>query len=127
MRALLNDRRKCDRQTDDEFAPHSWAFTAGLNTAAVHLNQPLDQRKADAQPTLRLLSVAFHLCIYVEYFRQHVGWDADSRISHFHHGVTALALDRQSDVTAFLRVLCGVVEEVGEDLRQLDRVSVHVD
>ena len=35
---LLPDRRKKDRQTDDELAPGAWAFTAGLNIAAVHFD-----------------------------------------------------------------------------------------
>ena len=54
------------RQPDDELAPPAGAVAAGLDGAAVHLDQPLDQRQADAQPALRPLQRRRHLREHLE-------------------------------------------------------------
>ena len=65
-------RRPDDRQADDELAALAVALAVGLDAAAVHLDQPLDDGQADAQAALRLLQRPVHLREQVEHSGQHV-------------------------------------------------------
>ena len=62
----LRRRVKDQRQPDDELASHAVAVAAGLDAAAVHLDQALDEREADAQAALRFLERSINLRKHVE-------------------------------------------------------------
>ena len=130
-RSPLRSSVACDgqdhRQADDELAAHAVTVAPGLDGAAVHLDQALDQREADAQAALRPFERPIYLGKHLEDPRQHVGRDADAGIAHAHHGVASLALDGERDLAAALGVLGGVVEQVGDDLCQPGHVGVDED
>ncbi len=113
------------RQPHDEAAAAVGAVAGGVHRAAVHLDQPLDQRQADAQAALRAFARAVGLREQVEHARQHVGRQADARVLHHDHRVVAIALGQHLDVAALGRVLGRVVQQVGHDLAQPRRVGVH--
>ena len=52
------------------------------------------------------------------------GGDADARIPHLQHRLIALLLKAQPNLTAFVRVFRGVVEQVHDHLFQTGRVAV---
>ncbi len=93
----------------------------------MQLDQPLDQRQADAQPALRPHQRPLRLRENLEDARQHLGHDADAVVLDRHDHVAPLPLGGQPDATAILGVLGGVVEQVGEHLGQPHRVGLQVD
>ena len=50
------------------------------------------------------------------------GRDADAAIAHRHDGAVVLVRCGDPDAAAFVGVLGGVVEEIGEDLREAHRI-----
>ena len=127
-RSRFAERRlRGDRQADDELAPLARPVAAGLDAPAVQLDQPLDQRQADAEPALRPHQRRFRLREHLEDARQHLGGDADAVVLDRHDHVAPLPLGTQPDAAAFLGVLGGVVEQVGEHLGQPHRVGLEVD
>ena len=71
-----------DRQAHDELGPLAQPLAAGLDPAAVHLDQSLHQGQADAQPALRPLQRVVHLREHLEDAGQLVGGDADAGVLH---------------------------------------------
>src|SRR5262249_9674395 len=114
----LMHERQDDGQADDELAAHAQTFAAGLDAAAVHLDQPLDDGQPDPQPGLRLLQRPTHLGKHLEYPGQHVRRNADAGVFDAQYGITALALGGEPDAAAPLAVLGGVGEEVTHHLGQ---------
>ena len=113
-----------DRQAHDELAALARAVALRLDGAAVHLDQPLHQRQADAQPALRALQRPVHLGEHVEDAGQHLGRDADAGVPDPDHRLLAVPLDGEPDAPAALGVLGGVVQQVRQDLGQPGQVGV---
>ena len=93
--------------------------------AAVQLDQPLDQRQADAEAALRRGRACVSTCANRSKMRGSSSRrDADAGVAHADH---RLARRRRSAASAMCpparRVLGGVVEQVGEDLRQARRIG----
>src|SRR3712207_6938226 len=61
----------------------------------------------------------------LEYAREHLRGDAHARVPHAHHHAGAAALDHYRYAAAPLRVLDGVVDEVGEDRKSTRLNSSH--
>ena len=78
------------RQADDELAALVRPFAAGLDGAAVHLDQAADQRQADAQAALRAGDRAVGLGEQVEDPRQQVRFDADAVVANAQHRLLGL-------------------------------------
>lgn len=92
----------------------------------MHVYQSPSERKADAQAALRSVQRRFHLAEHLEDVGHLDRGDADACIGHYHHDFVVLLLDAQRDTAHRRRVLCGVDEEVGEDLRESRQVALDV-
>ena len=114
-----------DRHLNRELAARAGPTAAGFEGTAVQLDQSLGQRQPDAEAALRPLYRRSHLGEQPEDVRQMFGGDADAGVSHRDHCLAAPPLGGQPDVTGLLGVLGGVVQQVGEDLGQPDRVGAH--
>ena len=114
-------------QSDDELAPAVGPLAVGLDAPAVHLHELADQGQADAQPPLRSVERAIDLDEQVEDAGDHLGADADPVVADAEDDLVGLACHLQADAAAFLGVLRGVVEQVGEHLGEPDQVGVDVD
>ncbi|HSP96210.1 MAG TPA: hypothetical protein VL049_03045, partial [Candidatus Dormibacteraeota bacterium] len=79
-------RRRLDtqprRQPDDELGAPPDPLAASLDPAAVHLDDLLHQREADAQPAAGAIEGLVGLDEQIEHPRQQVGANADSGIAH---------------------------------------------
>ena len=64
--------------------------------AAVHLDDPLDERQADAEAAARASAGAIGLPEHVEHARQHLGMDADAGVADADHRLVALAARTRS-------------------------------
>src|SRR5689334_13238296 len=58
---------------------------------------------------------------------QLVGRDADARILNANDRLAVIALKTHLNLAAMWRELAGVVEQVAKNLRQTNRVTVHID
>ena len=112
------DGRDRGRQAEDELAAAARAVAPGLDAPAVHLHQAADEGQADPQPPLGAVERAVDLGEQVEDLREHLGGDADAGVADAEDGVLALAADGQVDPAAVAGVLRGVVQDVGQDLRE---------
>ena len=90
----------------------------------MHLHDSLDDRQADAEAATRAPAGAIGLAEHVEDTRQHFRMDAHAAVPDAHHGVAALASDRDRDRLVRLAVLGAVVQEVGEYLGQPRAIGV---
>ena len=114
-------------QVHDEFAAQAPARAVRLHPAAVQLHQAAHQTQADAQAALRPLQRTVFLREQVEDVRQHFGVDAGTVVLHAHEdAILVPAFRREDDLPAVRGVLGGVVEQVGENLRQPRRIGVHI-
>ena len=112
------------RQADHELRPLAQPVALGLDGPAVHLDEVPHERQADAQPALRPAVGRVRLDEQVEDPGQHLRRDADARVAHAEHSLTALLFDGQTDAAVRLGVLGGVGQEVTDHLRQADRVRL---
>ena len=78
-------------------------------------------------PPLRLLQRAIDLSEHVEHMGQHVGGDTHAVVRYAHHRVAPLPLDGQSNASAPIGVLGGVVQQISQHLRQPGEVAIDVD
>src|SRR4029453_386175 len=117
-----------DGQPDDELASVTDTGALHRDAAAVHLDQGLDERQPDAQPGQGPIERRVHLREHVEYALELIGGDADPRIPNADDDPCGflLALNDQPDVTATLRELASVVQEIADDLAQPGRVRIQV-
>ena len=104
--------------------PRPGPVAGGLDRAAVHLDQPLHQRQPDAQAALRAVERAIDLREEVEHLGQHLRGNADAGVAHAEHRLLPFPRRGNPDRAALRRVLGGVVEQVGEHLRQPGLVGV---
>src|SRR5581483_11872012 len=95
-----------------------------LDGTAVHFDQAAYQGEPDAEPSLSPAVCAVPLGEQVEHLGQHVGRDAHAVVPHGQDGIRAVAPGREPDVAPRLGVLRGVVEQVGNDLRETYRIGV---
>lgn len=100
-----------------------WPRAVRHDVAPVQFDQAARQRQPDAQPALRGLGRAAGLHEHVEHGVQHFGRDADAIVLHADDGLAVHRLRSQRDVPAGGRVLGGVVEQVGEHLREPHAVA----
>ncbi len=126
-------RLGCRRRLPGRWQPHhelgafGGTFAVRLDRAGVHLDESLDQRQADAEPTLGTLEGVVDLHEHVEYTREHFLRDADSVVDDSDdHGIIRL-LGFDLDAATARRVLRGIVQQVGEHLRESDDVAVERD
>ena len=66
----------------------------------MHLDEPLDDGKADAEPTLRAIGRALALHEQVEHSRQELGRDSDAVVAHGHLEVGARVAHGDDDLAA---------------------------
>ena len=87
------------------------------------LDQAAHERQADAESALRSPRRSIDLHEHVEHLRQRVRRDADAVVLDADHRLAVLAARADRDAAAVIGVLRGVVEQVGEDLRQPHRIA----
>ena len=95
-----------------------------VDRAAVHFDDPLHEREADAEAAARAPAGAIGLAEHVEHPRQHLRVDAHAGVRDADHGLVAVAAEGDRDRLARLAVLCAVVQQVGEHLREPRAVGV---
>src|SRR5439155_6011500 len=117
MRAALGQR-----EAHHEAAAAIEAVTRYLDRAAVHLDQALHQREAEAQAVMDASFRAAGLIEEIEDARQVLGTNAPAFVSDLHRDVILLPLDRDLDARPARAVLAGVVEQVREHLREPDGI-----
>ena len=99
----------------------------GLDGAAVHLDQSLHQRQADAESALGALQGTVHLREHVEDAGQHLCRNADAGVLDPDQHMVALPLGGHPNATALVHVLGSVVQQVRQHLRQPGRVRFELD
>lgn len=126
-------RRRCrrvvrgEREPDDEGAPRPWARAVGCDAPAVHLDQALDERQADAQTARRARPRGIDLYEHVEDVEDPIGGDTDAAVAHPDDGLLALLLHAESNVATIICELAGIVQEIAHHLGQAGRVRVEDD
>jgi hypothetical protein len=91
----------------------------------VQLDQVLDQRQAQSQPARSTVGAAFGLGEQVEGARDQFGRHADAVVHHLDADGVFVGLDVEAQGAAFLGVLGGVVEDIGQHLHQALLVAAH--
>ena len=114
-------------QPDGERAALVPPGALGRDRAAVHLDQPLDQRQPDAEAAGGPLDAPVHLGEHVEDAAQRLGRDADPVVADGDDDLLAAPLGGEPDVPAARGVLGAVGEQVAEDLGQPGQVGVEAD
>src|SRR5690348_18239546 len=97
------------RQTDRELAALSRAVARRRNLPAVHLYQPLHQRKADSEPALSAAVGAIELREELEHVRQHFRPNADAVVADANQNVGFSDGSDERDLAALVRVLRGEI------------------
>ncbi len=116
-----------ERQAHRELASAAGTVARRDHAPAVQLDQIAHQREADAQPALRMPSARMALRKHVENVRQRIGRDSGAIVVHRDHHVLTFAARAQRDAAARCGVLGGIVEQVGEDLREAHHVRLQHD
>ena len=111
-------------QADGELAPLAGAFALGGDAPAVHLDELLDERQADAEPAFGAGHRPVPLGEEVEDAGQQLGRDAHARVPDLDDDVVALAPGREPDAAPGVGILRGVRQEVDEDLLEPQRVGL---
>ena len=88
---------------------------------AVQLGQAADERQADAQAALGPIERLVGLDEQVEDVLLHLRGDPDARVADGQDRLIVLAARRGRDSAARIRVLRGVIQQVGDDLLQARR------
>jgi hypothetical protein len=91
----------------------------------MQLDEALDQRQADAQPPLGNTRRIGDLHEHVEDRSQHVARNANAVVAHADPGEAVGPIDGHADVASGLCILCCIVEQIREDLRQAHAVAAH--
>src|SRR5438128_3473816 len=93
----------------------------------MQFDQTPDQGETDAQPALGAIERMVNLGEEVKDVSEHFRGDADAAVAHAEYGVRAFARDTQAYAAAFLSELGGVVEKVGQHLRESRPIRLDVD
>ena len=116
------------RQPHDELAAPPRPLALRVDAAAVHLDEPLDQRQADAQPALRALERASTWVNMSNTAGSISGGMPMPVVAHRAPRPRRPCRSAVSQIAAArLGVLAGVVEQVAEHLGQPRRVGVQAD
>jgi len=91
--------------------------------SAVHGHQCPHQGQSDAEPALRAIQGSRRLHEQIEDALEQIGTNAGAVVPDPHHGVPVLQRGLDADVTARVRVLRGVVQEVRLDLLESSGVA----
>ena len=94
-------------------------LTVGRNRSAVQLDERADEREADPQAAARAGQRHFGLGEQIEYSAERFRRNPDSRVRDSDASAPRIAvcnLQASIDLAAGLRVLAGVVEQVGKHL-----------
>ena len=89
----------------------------------MHFHQPFDQSQSDAKTRAGRLACIFGLHEHIENMRQRGFRYTDARIAHLDQRHIPIAFCRQPNTSAGRRVFRGVLQEVGQDLLQANRIA----
>src|SRR5580704_6424972 len=109
-------RRVDERQMDLEDRPVSGSLAACGDSPVVHLDQSLHDRQSDPETALRSVEGSVALNEQIEYPRQQLGRDSNTRVGYHDDGLLVLAAQLQTDFSARVGVLCRVGEHIGDAL-----------
>ena len=90
----------------------------------MHLKQALHQGQPNSQSSPRLFQCPICLGEQVKDARKHVRGNAQAVITHADDGLCSLLLGRKPDVPPVRRVLGSVIQEIGDDLGQPNRIRL---
>ena len=108
-----------DRQPHDELAAAPRPLAARFDLAVVHLDQPLDQGQPDAETVLSARSPGVSSCVNMSNTRSSMCGGMPLPLSATRRTICApTCRTRERDPAALVGELGGVVEQVGDDLRQ---------
>src|SRR5262249_29152208 len=114
-------------EVDDELASLVVAGAARRDAAPVALDDSSYQRQPEPEATARTPPRRLHLHERLQGVREHLPGAADAAARPPDDGVGPGALDRDRDVPPGWSVLDGIVEEIGDDLLEPRRISLHDD
>src|SRR5688500_14165750 len=109
----------------DELAPLAQSRAGSADATAVHLDEPPHDGQADAQTALGASVRTIRLYEKVEDVRQDIGRETDAIVADAHDDRVVLSCRDELDLSFAPRELGGVVEQVGEHLRQPNQISLH--
>src|SRR5262249_8241652 len=107
--------------------PLPYSRAMGFNLAFVHLDQGVDDGKADTQAPLRPVQGTIRLDEEIEYTGQHLRQDAYARILDPENSLRALPLHSKPDMAARFGVLRCVAQQVAYHLLHPGRVRLQPD
>ncbi len=103
-----------ERQPDGEGAALARARALGSDGPAVHFREPPDERKADAEASLRAVEAAPDLGEEIEDFGEHFPRNPDSRVRDAHDDLRAIGVGGELDAPAVGGVFSGVVDQIAD-------------
>ena len=116
-----------ERKPNRHVGAAAGALAGDRHGAAVGLDQPLDQREADAESPVRAARAFFLLPEHVEHKRQELRCDALARVADADHAAIAVSRERDGDRAAGWREFQRVEQDVPEDLLQAIAVGIHAE
>jgi hypothetical protein len=123
------DGKRCrarQRQIHDERTAFAGAVALRADLAAVHFHQLPHQRQADTQAAARALERSVGLHEEFEDLVEQMRRNADALVADAHANDVAFHRCLEPDAAIELAVLAGVVEKIGEHLRQALGIGVEV-
>src|SRR5690606_9938609 len=106
------------RQRDAELAAEPGARAAGLDRAALQLDDLLDQGQTDAESALRAFAVIVDLPEHLENLAEPFCRDTDAAVGHAQLDPVVDAVHAQTDAAAWIRIPGRVVQQVRDHLNE---------
>src|SRR5438309_5315885 len=116
--AVLGRRRDVYRDTDQELSAVSGAIAQRLDRTPVQLDEPANQRQADPKAAARASAGLRTLHEELERVLPQILCQAGAVVLHADDEVVAVHMGAYQDPAANVGVLGGVVQQIGEDLRE---------
>ena len=93
---------------NDEFAPLAYTLTARADTTTVHLQQPMNQRQTDAEPSLPTFVLGMDLCKEIKNSWQLLSGNTHARVTDADGDFATFLAHGKRDVSTWLRVFGGI-------------------
>ncbi len=118
-------RRTFDqRNVELETRAAAGSFAEYRDVAAMHLDEALDDAKADAETALRAIERAIALHEEIEYARLQLGRDADAIVADRDQRAAAVFAHFEMDLAAAIAVLHRIGQHVRDALHETRRIAV---
>src|SRR5215831_4423678 len=125
----LDRPRSLERKRDRERRTLVWTAALRVDRTAMHLDQTLDEREAQAETALATIEAGVCLREWFEQMRQHLRRNSLTRVLHTHERAPAgrVRLDRHDGLAISRREFDRILKQVADDLRKARPVAVYPD